>query len=299
MPLLRPQQPVVERVEIGLSRLPAELDGLRIVHLSDLHYDRRSDSSVILRAVETANQQRPDLAVITGDFLNLRLIGNGLRPAPDSEACARILSGLKTRLGIFGVLGNHDKTDPDTLIRALEAAGITVLHNSNARIERSGARIWLVGVEDVLTGNPDLTAALSGIPSGAATILLAHEPDFADIAACHGVTLQLSGHSHAGQVRIPGMRPAYLPPWGRKYPSGLRTIGRTRLYTNRGVGNSMLPIRLNCPPEVALITLRSLAQRHQADVTAPRRPMPARNVIPFRAPAEAMHYYRLQKNTES
>jgi predicted MPP superfamily phosphohydrolase len=298
MPLLRPQHPVVERIEINFSRLPVEIDGLKIVHLSDLHYDRRSDSSIILHAVETANRQRPDLVLITGDFLNLRLIGNGLRPKLDSEACARILRGLNARLGVFGVLGNHDKTEPHTLIHALEAAGIRVLHNSNACIESRGSPFWLVGVEDVLTGNPDLTAALSGIPSGSPTILLAHEPDFADVAACHGVTLQLSGHSHAGQVRFPGMPPAYLPPLGRKYPSGLRTIGPTKLYTNRGIGNSMLPIRLNCPPEVALITLRSVARHQQLDARPPLRPMPPRNVIPFPTSAEAMNYYRLQKNTE-
>jgi predicted MPP superfamily phosphohydrolase len=298
MPLLRPQLPVVEWVEISLSQITPEMDGLKIAHLSDLHYDRRKDPSAIAQAVELTNEQKPDLILITGDFLNLRLIGNGLRPAIDSQACAAILSHLKAKFGVFGVLGNHDKTDPHALICALEAVGICVLHNANAYIERRGRRLWLAGVEDVLTGKPELATALRGIPSESATILLAHEPDFADIAACHGVTLQLSGHSHGGQVRFPGMPPAYLPPLGRKYPSGLRTIGGTKLYTNRGIGTSMLPIRLNCPPEVALITLRSPARHQRADAVTAVGPIPSPNVVPFPTMPPAADYYRLENHTE-
>ncbi len=264
MPLLCPQQPVIEYVEVTLANLPAELDGLRIAHLTDLHYDRRGDSSVIERAVEAANAQQPELAVVTGDFLNIRKIGNGLRPAIDSRACARFVGALRAPQGVFAVLGNHDKTDPDTLIHALNFEGVQVLHNGNVSVQRNGARLWLAGVEDVLTGNADISAALSGIPRRSPIILLAHEPDFADVAAAFGISLQLSGHSHGGQVRFPWIPPIYLPRLGRKYPGGLRTVGRTQVYTSRGIGNSMLPIRLNCPPEVALITLRPKHQQTES-----------------------------------
>jgi predicted MPP superfamily phosphohydrolase len=257
MPLLNPQQPVIEHVEVSVAYLPNQLDGLKVAHLSDLHYDRRSDPQIIERAVQAANLPEPDLTVITGDFLNLHILGNGLLPVMDSQGCARILGRLRARLGIFAVLGNHDKTDPATLIRALEFEGIRVLHNCNASVERQDSRLWLAGVEDVLTGSPDLSTALRGIPRCSPIILLAHEPDFADVAATRGIALQLSGHSHGGQIRLPGMPPLYLPPLARKYPWGLRTVGSMKIYTSRGVGTSMLPIRLNCSPEVALITLRA------------------------------------------
>ncbi len=248
---------MIERVEVSIAYLPNQLDGLKIAHLSDLHYDRRSDWQIIERAAQAANLEEPDLTVITGDFLNLRILGNGLRPVMDSQDCARILGRLRAPLGIFAVLGNHDKTDPAALIRALETEGIRVLHNRNACVERQASRLWLAGVEDILTGSPDLTAALHGIPRRSPIILLAHEPDFADVATTHGIALQLSGHSHGGQIRLPRMPPAYLPPLARKYPWGLRTVGSMKIYTSRGVGASLLPLRLNCPPEVALITLRA------------------------------------------
>ncbi len=248
---------MVERVEVSVAYLPNQLDGLKVAHLSDLHYDRQGDPQIIERAVLAANLQEPDVTVITGDFLNLHILGNGLRPFMDSQGCARILSRLRAPLGTFAVLGNHDKTDPATLIRALEFEGIRVLHNRNACVERQASRLWLAGVEDILTGSPDLNAALHGIPCRSPIILLAHEPDFADVAATHDIALQLSGHSHGGQIRLPGMPPAYLPRLARKYPWGLRTVGCMKIYTSRGVGASLLPIRLNCPPEVALITLRA------------------------------------------
>jgi len=131
-----------------------------------------------------------------------------------------------------------------------------VLSNQSTPIESNGARFWLSGVDDVLGGAADLEAALRAIPAGEATVLLAHEPDYADRVARHSVDLQLSGHSHGGQVRLPFMRPMYLPDLARKYIWGLYTIGGLTLYTNAGLGTVEVPVRLNCPPEVTLFTLR-------------------------------------------
>jgi predicted MPP superfamily phosphohydrolase len=254
---LAPQQPIVERVLISLPSVSAELDGITIAQLSDLHYDRRLDSALIEQAVSLTNALRPDLVVLTGDYLTVRVLGNGLRPAEDSRICARMLGQLHAPLGTFAVLGNHDCTDPRTVIRALENQGIAVLHNRNLAVEHGSGRLWIVGVEDVLLGQPSLDDALRGVPQGELTILLAHEPDFADVAAESPIKLQLSGHSHGGQVRFPFMGALYLPPMGRKYPPGISRIGPLVLYTNRGIGTSLLPIRLNCPPEITLFTLRS------------------------------------------
>jgi predicted MPP superfamily phosphohydrolase len=251
------QQPIVERAAISLPSVWAELDGLTIAQLSDLHYDRRVDPAPIEQAISLTNALRPDLVVLTGDFLTVRVLGNGLRPAEDSRTCAHILGRLHTRLGIFAVLGNHDCTHPGAVIQALENQGIAVLHNRTRAVEQGGGRLWIAGVEDVLTGHPDLDGALRGVSEDEPTILLAHEPDFADVAAGSSITLQLSGHTHGGQVRFPLMGAPYVPPLGRKYPRGLRRVGPLVLYTNRGIGTSLLPIRFNCPPEITLFMLRS------------------------------------------
>jgi len=112
-------------------------------------------------------------------------------------------------------------------------------------------------VDDVLEGKPSLDLTLNGIPPGEPVILLAHEPDWADYVAKHPVDLQISGHSHGGQIRLPLIGAPYLPVLGRKYPWGLRRIGPLTLYTNCGIGTIRIPMRLNCPPEITLFTLRS------------------------------------------
>jgi predicted MPP superfamily phosphohydrolase len=156
------------------------------------------------------------------------------------------------------VLGNHDHgRNPELIARALDKNGIAVLRNYGLYVERAGARLWVAGVDDVLGGGTNLEQALRGIPKSEPTVLLAHEPDYADSVRDYPVDLQLSGHSHGGQVRVPLVGALYLPPLGRKYPSGLRQLGSLTLYTNRGIGTTVLPVRLNSAPEVTLLTLRS------------------------------------------
>jgi predicted MPP superfamily phosphohydrolase len=160
--------------------------------------------------------------------------------------------------GLWAVLGNHDDlTDPKHVTRALQAENIQVLANQSQAIERNGARFWLAGVDDVLSGTADLSKTLRRVPAGEPVILLAHEPDFADEAARFPIDLQLSGHSHGGQVRIPLLPPLYLPPMARKYVLGTYHVGPLTLYTTAGLGTVGVPMRLNCPPEITLLTLRS------------------------------------------
>lgn len=255
--VIEPHRVVVERVEVTLSRLPRELDGLRIAQLSDFHYGSSYDGEVIQAAVRAANELNPDLTVLTGDYVTLTNCGSTGFIAARAKPCARMLGELKAPLGTFAVLGNHDYGDPRIVTRSLEAQGITVLRNSRVPVKRAGARLWLAGIEDVIEGEPRLDQALWAIPSGEATVLLAHEPDCADTVACFPVDLQLSGHSHGGQVRLPLVGCPYLPVLGRKYPRGMRRLNSLSLYTNRGLGTTYLPVRFNCPPEVTLITLRS------------------------------------------
>jgi predicted MPP superfamily phosphohydrolase len=164
---------------------------------------------------------------------------------------------------VYAVPGNHDYwTDIDQVAAELGAAGLTLLRNESRRLEAADgadAALWLVGLDDVMERHHDLEAALAGVPVDEPVLLLVHEPDFADEAARapHHLVLQLSGHSHGGQVNLPILGRPVLPWLGRKYPAGLRSVTGSGLqvYTNRGIGLIAPPLRFNCRPEVTLLTL--------------------------------------------
>jgi len=201
----------------------------------------------IAQAVLLALQQKADLTVLTGDYVS--------GSAQYARSCADTLSSLNTSGDVLACLGNHDHwTDADTVTTALADAGLTVLRNA-AREVADG--LWVAAVDDVWERHADLEKALDKVPADATTILLAHEPDYADEVTSDGrVSLQVSGHSHGGQVRLPGVGPPALPRLGRKYQAGLYRVGRMWLYVNRGVGMIHPAVRFNCRPEVTLLTLR-------------------------------------------
>lgn len=255
--LIEPMRPILVRKEISLRRWPKRMDGFTIAFLSDFHYDPIFSIHPIRSAVETVNRLRPDLVALGGDFVTSPVIGNASRAAKASEPCAEVLGRLQAPYGVWGVMGNHDAdSDPRRVTAALRAVGIGVLTNQAIPIERNGGRFWLAGVGDVLYKGADLQAALHSVAADEATVLLAHEPDYADYVARYSVDLQLSGHSHGGQVRLPLVRPFFLPPLARKYYMGLYRIRDLTLYTNRGLGTIRIPVRLNAPPEVTLIAIR-------------------------------------------
>ncbi len=255
--LIEPMRPRLVRKEISLKRWPARMDGFTIAQLSDFHYDPVFSVHVIRSAINLTNSLRPDVVVLTGDFVTSPLLGNRRGAAADAEPCAELLRTLHAPYGRWAVLGNHDaSSDPRRVISTLRAAGIGVLTNAAVPLERDGGRFWLSGVQDVIARSADLYAALAGVPSHEPTVLLAHEPDYADYVARYPVDLQLSGHSHGGQIRLPYVRPLYLPSLARKYYLGLYGVGPLVLYTNCGLGTIRIPMRLNAPPEVTLFTLR-------------------------------------------
>ncbi len=259
--VFEPNEPRLVRIEIPLRRLPAALDGFTIAQLSDIHYDPHFSVVPLKKAITIVNELQPDLIALTGDFVTIPALSdylhNARQGADAAEPCAQFVGQLRARYGRFAVLGNHDHdSDPERVIAALASQGIPVLRNRSTPVELPGGRLWLSGVDDVLTGKPDLDATLKGIPREDAVVLLAHEPDFADQAAGFPVDLQLSGHSHGGQIRLPLIGAPFLPELARKYPWGLRSIGGLTLYTNIGLGTIRIPARLNCPPEITLFTLR-------------------------------------------
>ncbi len=257
--LLEPRRQVVERVEVRLKRLPSEFEGFRIAQLSDIHFGPYMTSEFVREAVEEINGLQPHLVALTGDFVSHPL-GKpaGREGARHIHPCAEELRRLRADYGRFAVLGNHDHWNhPATVRNALDLSGLPVLLNQAVALEKDGARLWVAGLNDALERTADIERALHGVPADEATILLVHEPDYADHAAKFPVDLQLSGHSHGGQVRLPWLGAPILPALARKYPMGLYRVGNLQVYTNRGLGVINPPVRWNCPPEITLLTLRA------------------------------------------
>jgi hypothetical protein len=244
----------VDRVNVTLRTLPPQLNGLTVAHLSDFHHSAAVPLPYIEEVVGITNDLQPDLLVLTGDYI--------MHDSPDyALPCAAALGKLHAPLGRFAVLGNHDIwAKPRPIIDALASNGITVLRNDGLELQPG---LWLLGVDDVWEHRDDLSGTFERLnpPAEAAKLLLAHEPDFADIARDFPIDLQLSGHSHGGQVRLPLLGAPRLPWLGERYPIGLAALDRLQVYTTRGIGVlDSMPFRFNCPPEITLLTLHAEGQ---------------------------------------
>lgn len=243
----------LNRMTLSLKELPAAFEGLVVAHLTDLHINQWTTPQRFAEVVEMVNGQNPDVIAITGDFIDART-----QPNQFPEMIAQ-LRKLQAREGVFAVLGNHDHWRDASLVRQMLAeSGIRELSNQAAAIVRGGEELYIGGLDDYMENKQDLQALLKQLPEGACTILLVHEPDYADISANTGrFALQLSGHTHGGQVSVPFYGPPITPSFGHKYPRGLYQVGDMQLYTNTGIG--MIPplVRFNCRPEVAVFTLTS------------------------------------------
>jgi predicted MPP superfamily phosphohydrolase len=255
---LEPRNLVSEHIEVRLARLPEEFHGFRIAQISDIHFGPYMGKAGLERALQLAQSFRPDLLALTGDFVSHPFGGsNGPFGAHYAEPCADVLAAV-TGIPMLAILGNHDHwNNPGIVEGALQERGIPVLRNRSIPLERGRSRIWIAGVDDALVEAADLDKALHNVPLSETTLLLAHEPDFADYAARFPVDLQLSGHSHGGQVRLPGIGALVLPKLAKKYPVGLNQVGSLQVYTNRGLGVINPPVRFYCPPEVTFVTLFS------------------------------------------
>ncbi|HEX8282007.1 MAG TPA: metallophosphoesterase [Pyrinomonadaceae bacterium] len=243
-----PYQLAVERHTVGLKRLPRQLDGLRVVHLSDIHHSPFTGREQVERAVEVANSLQPDIVALTGDYVS--------HEREYVQPCADILGRLRARRGVYACLGNHDNwVDADLVTDLFKLAGIRVLNNEGFRFEDRGASFWLCGVQDTMVGLEDLPLALAGSSADEMKLLLAHNPVILRRAARAGCDLVLAGHTHGGQVTLRSERSAS----GRVRRRILRGLGRrgeTQIYVSRGLGTVVLPVRYGCPPEVTLLTLR-------------------------------------------
>ncbi len=247
----------VIRHELTLPRLDPAFDGYRVLHLSDLHVDNVTLSRERLHDLATRlNPLEPDLVVITGDIVTH--LGRRF-----GRQAAEGLVSFEAADGKIAVLGNHDHwTAPDHVTAMLEKNEVRVLRNAVHTLRRGDALLHIAGVDDAYERADDLPAVLAQLPDAGAAVLLVHEPDFANVSAATGrFDLQLSGHSHGGQVCWPGGRPIWLPNMGQQYPAGLYALetgsGRMWLFTSRGTGSLTPNVRFNCRPEVTIVTLRA------------------------------------------
>lgn len=236
----------IERRPIFLRRLPKILDGLRMVHLSDLHLGPLTSEAQLRRAIDTANSLEPDIIALTGDYIS--------HERHYAAPCAEIVGRLKARCGVYAVLGNHDHwTDAALITDLFRSEGIKVLINEGMRFEMDGASFWLAGVNDTMVGLEDIPLALAGSSENEMKLLLAHNPIVLRRAARAGIDLVLSGHTHGGQVALRDRNGA-----GRGRRRVLNGLGRqddTQIYVTRGLGTVILPIRYGCPPEISLLEL--------------------------------------------
>jgi uncharacterized protein len=238
----------ITQIEVKLPKLDQAFAGYRIVQITDLHAGDGINRANLERVVETVNAQNPDLIVITGDHVS--------RKPKQHIELLDTLAKLHPRDRTISVLGNHDVyNDPAPIRQAIHQAGITLLDNSVYTLRRGDATLHIAGVGDVFAQEAKLDQVLAQLPQTGAAIMLAHEPDFADDTAATGrFGLQLSGHSHGGQIRIP-FYDGYLPEYARKYPLGRYQVGSMTQYTNRGIGMIKLYARFNCRPEISVFKL--------------------------------------------
>jgi uncharacterized protein len=264
----------IEKLTVKIADLPASLHGKKLVQMSDFHYDGlRLSDAMLERAIALSNQAEPDLVLLTGDYVTSS-------PQPIHQLALH-LKNLQSRAGIYAVLGNHDicyQHSRAEITEAFNKIGVQVLWNEIAY--PLGTELPLVGLADFYSSQFNPVAVMSQLDTATPRIVLSHNPDTAELLQTWRVDLQLSGHTHGGQIVIPGLGPALLyykkivgkipiklrrriPYLQRnkfavrhwEWAQGLHQLGNNQLYINRGLG-TYLPGRLFCPPEVTVITLQ-------------------------------------------
>jgi uncharacterized protein len=250
-------------VDVPIANLPPSFAGLRVVQLSDFHCSRQVTPAYLAEAVALAQDQEGDLIVLTGDFIH-----KGFKYV---DRVASVLGRLTAPHGVYAVLGNHDfsvrnalgmrryRTLHRVVSAALTAHGIRVLHNESVVLSRGGCQLYLAGVDDLWSRVCNVDHALASLSPTHPCILLAHNPCTIEKLNGHRCDLMLSGHTHGGQVNLPGLGRVTLSKNGRRFAAGMYHHRNTHLYVNKGVGFGFR-VRYGVRPEVAVLTLQALAQ---------------------------------------
>jgi predicted MPP superfamily phosphohydrolase len=239
-------------VDITIPGLDPSFDGYRIVHITDIHLGQWISTARLEGVIDLVNKQNPDIVAITGDFVSYAID----HLVDDLQLCLKKLQPNDVSLA---VLGNHDHwLGADKIRGVLQESDVIDISNEVYTLKRKEAMLHIAGVDSVMLNKHRLDLVMDKLPSSGPAILLAHEPDFADISATTGrFSLQISGHSHGGQFMIPGIGTFIRGPHFLKYPIGKYKVGDMIQYTNRGLGTNIFWLRINCPPEITVFNLKS------------------------------------------
>lgn len=243
-------------VKLTLPRLAPEFHEYRLVQISDLHMDGDTmTASHLMSVMDAVNRLVPDMVAITGDFFTRR---------PPDERVQEMITALKmlrARDGVVAVLGNHDHWSGKLIVRqTLKDAGVINVSNAVHTLQRGSALLHWCGVDDVWEHVARLDDVMTVLPNEGAAVMLVHEPDYADTTApLNRFDLEISGHTHGGQVNLPVLGRLVLPYLGEKYHTGLYQVGTMQHYTNRGLGMVNPKVRFNCRPEITVFILSSPA----------------------------------------
>jgi predicted MPP superfamily phosphohydrolase len=256
--LVEPRRLVVRRHDLRPAGWPAALDGLRVALISDVHAGGlHVDGARVGRIVARVQRERPDLVLVLGDLVD------DAAPLTDHEQAepgpiADRIGRLRAPLGVVAVLGNHDwHTGGHRVARALRAAGVTVLENRAVRVGDGARELWLAGLADATERDPDVAGTLEGVPDGAPVVVLSHDPDVFPLIPAR-VALTVSGHTHGGQLAVPGLKRLWTPSQhGERYAGGHVVEDGRHLVVSRGIGTSSWPVRLGAPPELVVLRLFS------------------------------------------
>ncbi|MCC8307549.1 metallophosphoesterase [Bacillus amyloliquefaciens] len=252
---IEPRMIEITRHTITNRLIPRGFDNFKIVQFSDTHLSDVFTSGDLNKAAEKINQLKPDLLIFTGDLIDKPHLFN------DHQQALAVLQNLEAPFGKLCVYGNHDHGGygTNTYKALMEAADFQVLRNGCRQVQLTdGSRIELAFLDDVMLGKPDYEGTLSRLSEDAFSILIVHEPDAALKIGGYPVNLQLSGHTHGGQVQLPFFGPLITPPYGKTYTDGMYTLHDTAVYVNRGLGTTRLPYRFLARPEITLFTLKTV-----------------------------------------
>lgn len=251
---IEPHLLVTKNYVIKSSFVTEDMSGLKIVHFSDTQLGDYYSIEDLERAVEAINKVRADVVIFTGDLIDHMKTYEG-----DINYIATVLGNIQAKYGKYAVYGNHDQGGGAhrTYPAIMKEAGFKLLVNQIATIPFPDRKINIIGIDDWLLGFPELESTLKKVQPSDYNIVLIHEPDVADLIARYPIDLQLSGHTHGGQVQLPGIGALVTPPIGHKYTEGMYKFNeRFRLYVTTGLGNTKLPFRFMNIPEITVIRLK-------------------------------------------
>jgi uncharacterized protein len=255
---IEPRLLKINKHEIQHVDIPKSFDGFRIVQFSDTHLGFQYDLDQFKKMLSKISSLKPDIIFFTGDLMDAP------NQYPLSNEIVPLLKNLQAPFGKYSIYGNHDHGGygSDIYKNIMNLADFTLLLNTSEQIQLlDGSSIYVMGIDDAMLGRPNFDSAMEKVPADQYKILLSHAPDLADRAVDFGIQLQLSGHSHGGQIQIPFVGALITPPFAKKYREGFYEINATEtpltLYVNRGIGTTRLPFRFLSKPEITLFTLNS------------------------------------------